>query len=107
MLLCWALSAALYAFAQLASWIIDHSVLLVRKCLRYLRGNFTGRRRDLHVRFGPLADSCAATTLILVDHLWSAAVWIRCSRKKRSISRVASGPRGSVKEPAGLPPDHA
>ena len=37
----------------------------------------------------------------------SAAVWIRCSRKKRSISRVASGPRGSVKEPAGLPPDHA
>jgi hypothetical protein len=37
----------------------------------------------------------------------AAAVWIRCSRKKRSISRVASGPRRSVKEPAGLPPDHA
>jgi hypothetical protein len=30
-----------------------------------------------------------------------------CSRKNRSISLVASGPRGSVKEPAGLPPDHA
>src|ERR1700730_6100621 len=28
-----------------------------------------------------------------------------CSRKKRSISCVASGPRGSVWEPAGLPPD--
>lgn len=30
-----------------------------------------------------------------------------CSRKKRSISFVASGPLGSVKDPAGLPPDHA
>ena len=30
-----------------------------------------------------------------------------CSRKKRTISLAASGPRGSVKEPAGLPPDHA
>ena len=30
-----------------------------------------------------------------------------CSRKKRSISLVASGPRGSVYEPAGLPPDQA
>jgi Phage integrase, N-terminal SAM-like domain. len=28
-----------------------------------------------------------------------------CSRKKRSISLVASGPSGSVQEPAGLPPD--
>jgi sulfite reductase (NADPH) hemoprotein beta-component len=31
----------------------------------------------------------------------------RCSRKKRSISLAASGPRGSVKEPAELPPDQA
>ena len=30
-----------------------------------------------------------------------------CSRKKRSISLEASGPRGSVNEPAGLPPDQA
>jgi hypothetical protein len=30
-----------------------------------------------------------------------------CSRKKRSISRLASGPRGSVYDPSGLPPDHA
>jgi hypothetical protein len=30
-----------------------------------------------------------------------------CSRKKRSISRAASGPRGSVKDPEGLPPDQA
>jgi hypothetical protein len=29
------------------------------------------------------------------------------SRKKRSISFVASGPSGSVYEPAGLPPDQA
>jgi hypothetical protein len=37
----------------------------------------------------------------------SSVIVVWCSRKKRSISRVASGPRGSVKEPAGLPPDHA
>ena len=30
-----------------------------------------------------------------------------CSRKKRSISRDASGPAGSVYEPAAAPPDHA
>jgi hypothetical protein len=28
-------------------------------------------------------------------------------RKKRTISRLASGPRGSVYDPAALPPDHA
>lgn len=31
----------------------------------------------------------------------------RCARKKRMISRDASGPAGSVFEPARLPPDHA
>jgi len=30
-----------------------------------------------------------------------------CSRKKRSISQLASEPRGSVCDPSGLPPDHA
>jgi hypothetical protein len=30
-----------------------------------------------------------------------------CSRKNRSISAVASGPRGSVKDPSGLPPNQA
>lgn len=30
-----------------------------------------------------------------------------CCRKKRIISRLASGPRGSVYDPAALPPDHA
>ena len=30
-----------------------------------------------------------------------------CSKKNRSISRPASGPYGSVYDPAGLPPDHA
>ncbi len=35
------------------------------------------------------------------------AAYCTCSRKKRSISFVASGPFGSVNDPAGLPPDHA
>ena len=35
-----------------------------------------------------------------------AAGW-ECSRKKRTISREASGPWGSAYDPAGLPPDHA
>ena len=30
-----------------------------------------------------------------------------CRRKNRSISALASGPRGSVYEPAGSPPDQA
>ena len=30
-----------------------------------------------------------------------------CLAKNRSISRVASGPFGSVYEPSRLPPDHA
>ena len=35
------------------------------------------------------------------------AAVVRCSKKKRTISRLASGPRCSVYDPAALPPDHA
>jgi hypothetical protein len=39
--------------------------------------------------------------------LFTPQVRVECWRKKRTISRLASGPRGSVNDPAGLPPDHA
>jgi hypothetical protein len=34
-------------------------------------------------------------------------ILFECRRKNRIISRLASGPRGSVYEPLELPPDHA
>ena len=37
----------------------------------------------------------------------SLGAYAGLSKKNRSISRDASGPRGSVYEPSGLPPDHA
>jgi hypothetical protein len=41
------------------------------------------------------------------DAYWTDAAVVDCARKKRIISRLASGPRGSVYEPAALPPDQA
>jgi hypothetical protein len=61
------------------------------------------RKRERE-RFGPLSP-------VLGGEGWGEGAQRQsprgCSAKKRSISRDASGPLGSVYEPLALPPDQA
>ncbi len=53
-------------------------------------------------------QGCRGHFVRRVQEAWALPGFARlCSKKNLTISRLASGPRGSVKEPAGLPPDQA
>jgi hypothetical protein len=67
-------------------------------------------RKTVDLLMPAAADPASAGhffSLALPLHVAHEHFFKTCSRKKRIISRLASGPRGSVYEPAGLPPDHA